>query len=344
MDLYRMGADAYYNAFKRFLRPRSFHMLTQVLKNAPEFDRTIHRFPALMMMARRFSDFRDRQGDERIRSLFQGLTSGLDDQSIHTLSEAWDAYLMIADKDRIPFDKWYPPLEKSFEEEMDRYLVALGRSLKPPAYIDVRHFPDIFFFDSGLSYVPKSTIDAKLTGRDVIDCGGYTGDTSLMYSRKYSPRRIYAFEPLKENFARLNYTIGHCSLSNVVPLKLALGSEKKTSMLIPRDSGSYLDPDSADGEPVEVDTIDSFVEKTGAEPALIKMDIEGAELDAIKGALGTIKRFRPILSIAVYHTPQDLFMIKPLLESEVKGYRFMVRKLEYCDPVAEMFLIAYPLD
>lgn len=344
MDLYRMGADAYYNTFKRFLRPRTFHMMTQIIKNAPEFDRTIHRFPALMMMAKRFSDFRDQQGEIRIKEFVRGMSSGLDDQSVHTLMEAWSSYLMIADNDRIPFDKWYPPLDISLEEEMDRYLGALKRSLRPPPYIDIRHFPDIFFYDSGLSHVPKETVGKKISGRDILDCGGYNGDTALMFERKYSPRRIYSFEPLEENFAKLQSTIDICALGKVIPQKLAVGSEKKTSVLVPRDSGSYLSPDSKDGEQVDVDTIDSFVEKACSEPGFIKMDIEGAELDAIKGAINTIKRFRPILSIAIYHTPADMFMIKPLLESEVSGYRFMVRKLEYCDPVAEMFLIAYPID
>ena len=77
---------------------------------------------------------------------------------------------------------------------------------------------------------------------------------------------------------------------------------------------------------------------------MIKLDVEGAELETIEGALETIRACRPVLLISVYHTPQDFFEIKPLLESLGLGYRFLVRKLDYHGYIAEFMLMAYVND
>jgi hypothetical protein len=57
----------------------------------------------------------------------------------------------------------------------------------------------------------------------------------------------------------------------------------------------------------------------------IKMDIEGAELHALKGAEQTIKKFRPKLAITVYHHFQDFWTIPQYIDSLALGYRFEMR-------------------
>lgn len=74
------------------------------------------------------------------------------------------------------------------------------------------------------------------------------------------------------------------------------------------------------------------------------MDIEGAEWDAVHGAVETIKKFRPILLLSIYHTPTDFFQIKPFIEKLGCNYRFVVRKLVPESFIAELMLIAYPCD
>jgi FkbM family methyltransferase len=71
---------------------------------------------------------------------------------------------------------------------------------------------------------------------------------------------------------------------------------------------------------VRSDTIDSIVEGLGLTRAdLIKMDIEGAEVDALKGAAGVIRRFGPRLLIATEHRPEDLTAI-PALITTIRPY------------------------
>jgi hypothetical protein len=58
---------------------------------------------------------------------------------------------------------------------------------------------------------------------------------------------------------------------------------------------------------VPLTTIDALVAKYQLERVdFIKMDIEGAEMAAIRGAAQTLRRFRPRMALATYHTPQDI--------------------------------------
>jgi hypothetical protein len=55
------------------------------------------------------------------------------------------------------------------------------------------------------------------------------------------------------------------------------------------------------------------------------MDIEGAELSALKGGIETIKRFRPKLAISIYHSLDDFINIAAYLKALNLGYKFYLR-------------------
>ena len=59
------------------------------------------------------------------------------------------------------------------------------------------------------------------------------------------------------------------------------------------------------------------------------MDIEGAEIDAIKGGIHTIKNCKPMLMISLYHKPEDLIEIPLLLNEICKEYNFFIRYHAY---------------
>jgi FkbM family methyltransferase len=80
-------------------------------------------------------------------------------------------------------------------------------------------------------------------------------------------------------------------------------------------------------EEIELISIDDFVNENNLDVGVIKLDVEGLEYSAIKGALNTIKNQKPVLLIAVYHTVRDLLEIKPMLEELDLGYTFMLRHL-----------------
>lgn len=72
--------------------------------------------------------------------------------------------------------------------------------------------------------------------------------------------------------------------------------------------------------------IDGLVEQENLDRlSFIKMDIEGAELDALKGAEASIRRFRPKLAISLYHSLSDFHTIPAWIESLDLGYRFHLK-------------------
>ena len=92
----------------------------------------------------------------------------------------------------------------------------------------------------------------------------------------------------------------------------------------------------------ETVTLDSCKEVDGP-VGWIKIDLEGYGLPAVKGMVETIKRDRPVLTLAVYHCADELFGIKKLLESLDLNYKIMFRSCRF-DEYHELTLIAYPAE
>ena len=70
------------------------------------------------------------------------------------------------------------------------------------------------------------------------------------------------------------------------------------------------------------------------------MNIEGAELEALRGAASTIRRFLPKLAIAAYHRPSDLWEIAKVVDEIAPGYNMYLR--QHCGGVVETVLYAMP--
>ena len=100
--------------------------------------------------------------------------------------------------------------------------------------------------------------------------------------------------------------------------------------------------DTSSGIPVGLCCIDSFASSRGLRIGLIKLDIEGFELEAVRGAEMTIQRDRPILLISIYHTVKDFFGVKAVLEELVPDYRFSIRHLDANEMLLEYMLIGVP--
>ena len=81
--------------------------------------------------------------------------------------------------------------------------------------------------------------------------------------------------------------------------------------------------------------------KNSNKVGLIKLDTEGFETLIIEGSIEIIKRDKPILVIAIYHTPQDFFELKDKIKNLNMGYKFLIRRSEMVLPQADLVLIAY---
>ncbi|MDR1227767.1 MAG: FkbM family methyltransferase [Azoarcus sp.] len=168
-----------------------------------------------------------------------------------------------------------------------------------------------------------------------IDGGAYTGDTLADFSQHgYLFEAIAAFEPDPENFQRLvsNSTI----YENIICFPCALGSETKNVRFdASGTTAAYVTEKGA--QSIQCVALDDVLR--GFRPNLIKMDIEGAEPEALMGAKDMITRHRPHLAICLYHQLEHLWRIPLLLDEWQLGYRFYLRQHA---PVCELVLYAYP--
>jgi FkbM family methyltransferase len=244
----------------------------------------------------------------------------------------------IFDESDFRYQNEYKRMESKIKKVGKNYILQMNgkKYILPINYFD----PAVFYHKYGTLELPNH-IKKSLSGKDFIDAGAYTGDSALILN-ELNPKRIYAFEPIKENILLLKETIKLNNLNNVVIVNKALYSKEGKSSMISLGGSSFISEKSIYEKEriIEVTTIDRFVDDNSLDVGLIKMDIEGAELEAIKGAKNTIINKKPVLIISLYHTG-DAFDIPKLLKSWVPEYEFRFLNLNRASATAERILLAY---
>jgi FkbM family methyltransferase len=169
----------------------------------------------------------------------------------------------------------------------------------------------------------------KIRGRDILDVGGFIGDSALVLSG-YTDKNVYSFDPNPKNIEKMRETMRlNRTGAKIVPVPLGLGDREDT-LLMPADDVSGYETFSGHGArkgaPAKMTTLDEWAQGSGADIGLVKVDIEGQEQMFLKGAVETIRRHRPAMLLCIYHNASDLFEIKPFVEGLGLGYRFKVRQ------------------
>jgi FkbM family methyltransferase len=168
-------------------------------------------------------------------------------------------------------------------------------------------------------------------GDVVIDAGACWGETSIYFAHEVGPAgQVLSYEFIPSNLAvaRCNLDMNPHLKDRVQLVEMPLWSTSGMTLgYIDRGPGSEVTDDpihfhSCDGM-VQTTTIDDTVAALDM-PGIgfIKMDIEGAELDSLRGAEATIRKHRPKLAISLYHRPDDIETIPRYLAGLDLGYRF----------------------
>lgn len=176
-------------------------------------------------------------------------------------------------------------------------------------------------------YFPEGLIPQR-DDHVFVDVGALDGDTAVNFIRYFEGKyeKIYAFEPIATSAAMLQ-------ARNLERLELhaIAASEKKGSVAFYcNDYGEMTVATTVQGKGAKdgvmqfnTDTIDNVL--SGRKATFIKMDIEGSELAALRGAQTTISKYKPFLAICVYHKRADLIEILPYLKALVPEYRMFLR-------------------
>ena len=167
----------------------------------------------------------------------------------------------------------------------------------------------------------------------VADLGAYDGDTLVEFLNGTSMQftKLYAMEPDSKNYRKLKrrlymigsalleaYNVGAWDEDTTITFNMRAGRSSSAS------GGSRRAARYRDIKMLKTDTM------LRGEPATyIKIDVEGAEENALRGAKETIAAYRPKLNVAVYHRNEDMFRL-PLLIAELnKKYKFYMRHHPY---------------
>ena len=174
-----------------------------------------------------------------------------------------------------------------------------------------------------------------------LDCGAYIGDTIasfLYYNDRASVRKIYAFEPVLSIYETLlrNADIlaqaAQIDRSKIDCRNCLVGEATTGRAFLPRSvSGrmlSKLETEAVEAgftgeDRLEVISIDDLL--AGEPVSIIKADVEGYEIQMLKGAASSIKTHRPKLAISLYHRASDYYEIPLYLKTLVPEYKMAVR-------------------
>ncbi len=214
-----------------------------------------------------------------------------------------------------------------------------------------RVFADMLNFKiSGkLEYLWQSTTDRLDDCRKLlqlgphetyVDLGAYRGDTVqeflLLTDGKYE--KILAVEPDKKSFQKLQLFAEKMGLKNIRLENKGIWECCDTLSFNNRAGrNSCL---SVNGRVnIAVDSLDHLLQ--GEKVTLIKMDVEGAEKQALRGAKQTISQYRPKLFVSAYHYDKDLFELPKIIKEICPQYRFYLRRHPYI-PAWEINYFAIP--
>lgn len=180
-------------------------------------------------------------------------------------------------------------------------------------------------------------------GDVVIDAGGCWGDTALYFAAR-GAEKVFVYEFIPSNLAILkkNVSLNPRYRGCIIDVNKAVWETSGIDLSF-EDKGPASRVAEAGVHKGSVQTMsidDLVVERKLSKVDFIKMDIEGAELPALKGAAKTIRRYKPKLSISAYHKPDDLILIPKYIQSLNPNYQFY---LDYYTIVGDEIML-YAID
>ncbi|MEW6087957.1 MAG: FkbM family methyltransferase [bacterium] len=234
--------------------------------------------------------------------------------------------------DDLPVHYWLGPVDiyKSHISEITTVFSMLDDRHSKELYLSLLRFR----ITGNPAYMPQPQIGNIYFPLDVpgrskpchfIDCGAFSGDTLVSARERFGILgSVRAFEPDQKNFrqlVQLNNDIRFSEDTVIIPcgvwsstVQLRFASENCSAASSVSDKGDSI---------IQCVTLDDCL--GGYKPTLIKMDVEGSELEALEGSRNMIVSSRPQLAVSVYHTPDHLWKIPMFIKEIVPDYKCFLR-------------------
>jgi FkbM family methyltransferase len=174
-----------------------------------------------------------------------------------------------------------------------------------------------FYNHEGVSIEPRH-------GDYIIDGGACLGDTAIIFGNKVGKEGcVYCFDPIWDHLQVLEYNSKQNPDLNIKVMPYGLSDIDYVCE--PLKLNVYNPGFNAANNKLPMHAIDSLVIKGDIQRVdFIKLDVEGSELAALKGATGTIRKFNPKMGISLYHKPNDIFEIPLYIKNNFPNYNIYI--------------------
>lgn len=190
----------------------------------------------------------------------------------------------------------------------------------------------IYELTEGAIYFDLEQLNPQLPYEAFVDAGCYDGLTAKVFFQWCRKKGyVYCFEPDNKNVINIRKNLSDYAERYELAEK-ALWSETKSLYIDARGdyASSVRDSDGMDeGQMVKAAALDDYL--AGRLVTYIKMDVEGAEAEVLRGAKNTIISQHPRLAVSIYHKAEDIWVLPDLILSYYPGYQMFLRHYSFAD-------------
>jgi len=216
---------------------------------------------------------------------------------------------------------------RSLSDETSRQcllgLLAFRLGLNP-SYAGLRHADEQYFNALTLPAVPGQPLR-------YVDAGAYNGDSYLDLCSRADVAAAWLFEPDPANYAAL---VGNVRQRGLDALCIPAAVAERYAVLSFNADGEGGAIAAGGSQSIVALALDELLPSQHID--FLKLDIEGAEAQALRGARRLVERSRPVLALSLYHLPADPWQLPALLRGMCPGYDFHLRQ-HYCNSFDSVF-------
>ena len=245
--------------------------------------------------------------------------------------------LKIYESKLIHFNKWFTL--KNFDKYLEIIDICKDKRSKEVLTILVYYYLtgdsryNCFTYDDN-QYFAIPQFKFSSLSEVFLNAGACTGDTVERFIEHHLAmiEHIYAFEPGDKQYNAMKKRIERVKMEwsidndRIDLIKAGLSNKNKKGYFNKHTNNvalNYISEEGVKDDEVQLYSIDDFLKNKNI--TFLAADVEGSEIDMLKGAINTIKRCKPKMAISAYHKPDDLFKIINLIKSIVPEYEFSIR-------------------
>lgn len=297
------------------------------------------------MRVMKYSEIKEAFGNPIILVSF---ASALPDVKKRIIKIAEECELYIPDVPVVGGELYNGDFEKNNAGRLDRIREMLCDDYSRALFDDMRIYKrygtveQLFrrTYDSLCEMMTEKLETSNVT--DALDLGAYTGDTASDMARVFPKlRRLTALEPDPHSFRRLSENVRNLSVSypDLTVSSYNYAAWSCDTILDFKKGGSRSSKLGCGSKTVQVRACSCDGLLGGEKLDFAKMDVEGAEREALIGMEKMISSEKPALCVSVYHKSRDLFELCEQISALCNSYKFSLSRLD-CFPAWDLYLWA----